>query len=112
MVAQDATRTIQVSAFRDQCLRLMDEINETGESVVVTKHGKPVVVVSAAQRPVTGFVGLMAGVTRIFDDLEAPAIPPEEWRVVSAPDRVDSSSSDNPLLCCTPILTRPPARLL
>ena len=75
----------------------MDEINETGESVVVTKHGKPQVVVCPVQRPATGFVGLMAGVTRIFDDLDESPIPPREWHVVSAPDRVlDPSSSDNP----------------
>jgi len=90
-------RTIPAGAFRDQCLRLMDEINETGESMVVTKHGKPVVVVSPVPRPVTGFVGLMAGTTRIFDDLEGPAIPPGEWNMVSAPDRLmDPSSSESP----------------
>lgn len=93
----NSERTIPAGAFRDQCLRLMDEINETGESMVVTKHGRPVVVVSPAPRPATRFIGLMAGVTRIFDDLETPAIPPSEWHVVSAPDRVmDPGSSDSP----------------
>ena len=81
-------RTIPAGAFRDQCLRLMDEINETGEPVVVTKHGKPVVVVAPAPRPAIGFVGLMTGVTRILDDLDAPAIPPAEWNIVSNPHRL------------------------
>ena len=81
-------RTIPAGAFRDRCLRLMDEINETGESIVVTKHGRPVVIISPAPREATGLVGFMTGVTRILDDLDEPATPAEEWDIVSNPDRI------------------------
>ncbi len=35
-------RTITASEFKAKCLRLMDEVNETGEPVLVTKNGRPV----------------------------------------------------------------------
>ncbi len=35
-------REIKASEFKARCLQLMDEVAETREPVVVTKHGKPV----------------------------------------------------------------------
>jgi len=35
-------RTIGVSEFQSSGLALLDEVQKTGESVVVTMHGKPV----------------------------------------------------------------------
>ena len=35
-------RTVKASTFKAQCLRLMDEVAESGEELVITKHGRPV----------------------------------------------------------------------
>ena len=35
-------QTIKASEFKAKCLQLMDEVNQTGEEIIVTKHGKPV----------------------------------------------------------------------
>ncbi len=35
-------KTIKASEFKATCLQLMDEVAKTGESVVITKNGKPV----------------------------------------------------------------------
>ena len=35
-------QTIKASVFKAKCLHLMDEVNATGEEVVITKNGKPV----------------------------------------------------------------------
>ena len=40
-----SSRTIPAAQFRDQCLRLMDEVRATGETLIVTKHGRPVAAV-------------------------------------------------------------------
>ena len=32
-------RTIKASEFKAKCLQLMDEVNETGEIITVTKKG-------------------------------------------------------------------------
>lgn len=37
------TRTIPDDEFEANCLALLDEVAETGEEIVVTKQGKPVV---------------------------------------------------------------------
>jgi len=33
---------LKASEFKARCLKLMDEVQETGEEIVITKHGKPV----------------------------------------------------------------------
>ena len=37
-----ATRTIPAGAFKQGCLRILDEVAETHREVVITKRGKPV----------------------------------------------------------------------
>jgi prevent-host-death family protein len=36
------SRTIKASEFKAKCLALMDEVQRTGESYVITKNGEPV----------------------------------------------------------------------
>jgi prevent-host-death family protein len=36
------TRQIKASEFKAKCLALMDEVARSGDSVVITKNGKPV----------------------------------------------------------------------
>ena len=36
------TRTMTATEFRAKCLRLMDEVAETGREIVTTKRGRPV----------------------------------------------------------------------
>ena len=43
-------QTIQASEFKEKCLSLMDKVATTGETLVVTKNGKPV----AELRPYSG----------------------------------------------------------
>ena len=40
--ANTEQRTISAGEFKNRCLALMDEVNETGEEIVITKYGKPV----------------------------------------------------------------------
>jgi len=44
-------RTIPAGRFKAQCLRLLDEVAETGETIVVTKRGKPVARVEPVEEP-------------------------------------------------------------
>jgi antitoxin (DNA-binding transcriptional repressor) of toxin-antitoxin stability system len=36
-------REIKASEFKAKCLKLIDEVNATGEAIIITKRGKPVV---------------------------------------------------------------------
>ena len=48
-------RTIKASEFKAKCLKLMDEVAENGEEIVITKNGKPVAKLTAYRsgRPVS-----------------------------------------------------------
>ena len=53
----EGKRTIKASEFKAKCLKLMDEVAENGEEIVITKNGKPVAKLSAFRdRPKTFFV--------------------------------------------------------
>jgi len=65
-------RTIKASEFKATCLRLMDEVQRTGETIVITKRGEPVCeLVPHRQRPDTLF-GALAGSVEILGDIVGP----------------------------------------
>ncbi len=35
-------KTIKASEFKAKCLRLMEEVSESGQPIVITKNGRPV----------------------------------------------------------------------
>ena len=71
-------RTIKASEFKAKCLQLMDEIAETGETVEITKHGRPVArLVPTPNRRVSPF-GLHRGQGRVLCDIVGPVADPDE----------------------------------
>jgi prevent-host-death family protein len=73
MVTQSKTPdTIKASEFKAKCLKLMDRVAETGESVVITKNGQAV----ARLGPVTPRPATLCGVHRgkitIVGDILSP----------------------------------------
>lgn len=68
-------KTITASLFKAKCLALLDEVAETGESLVVTKRGRPVARVAAVQAPAS----LRGSVTFKVSDEELTAPLPERW---------------------------------
>jgi prevent-host-death family protein len=78
-------RTIKASTFKAQCLRLMDEVAESGEELVITKHGRPVSrLVPYNTKPRLGF-GRNRKNIYITGDIVSP-MPPEWFR---KPDDTD-----------------------
>ena len=70
-------KTIKASEFKAKCLRLMDEVAESGIPLVITKNGKPVAQLGpVVVRPST-LAGAHAGKTRILGDIIAPI--DEDW---------------------------------
>lgn len=65
-------QSLPASEFKARCLEVMDRVAETGEPVVVTKRGKPVVrLVPAADRRKT-LRGFLEGRVRSVGDILAP----------------------------------------
>lgn len=68
-------RTIPAGRFKAQCLKLLDEVAETGETIVVTKRGKPV----AKLQPVEEPPSLEGSIVYLVDDDELFFSTGETW---------------------------------
>ena len=75
-------KRMQASAFKTKCLTVMNEIQATGEPVIVTKRGKPVVKVIPAEPERGDILGFMAGEFEIVGDIESPVVPPSHWKIM------------------------------
>jgi len=69
---------IAAGQFKAQCLQLMDQVQQSREEIVITKHGKPV----AKLVPVDEFeprsvLGYLQGTVEIVDDIVSPL--ESEW---------------------------------
>lgn len=65
-------QTIKASEFKAKCLHLMDEVNRTGEEILITKNGKPVSILKPYRTAATKIYGLHKGKIQSKDDLLAP----------------------------------------
>jgi prevent-host-death family protein len=73
-------RTIPAGRFKAQCLKLLDEVAETGETIVVTKRGKPVAKLEPVEEPPS----LAGSVIYLVDDDELLFSTGEIWDVERA----------------------------
>lgn len=73
-------RQMRASVFKARCLNVMDDVQATGEPVIVTKRGKAVVKVIPAEPEKSDIFGFMADKFEIVGDIEAPAVPPSHWK--------------------------------
>jgi prevent-host-death family protein len=78
-------RQIAAGEFKAKCLKIMDEINQTGKPLVVTKRGVPVarvVPIRSGGKKKDDFFGRMKGIIEIVgdpDDLIKPVFPLEDY---------------------------------
>jgi len=85
--SQAGGRHIAAGEFKAKCLRIMDEINQTGRPMVVTKRGVPVVrlVPIRDDKKKPDFFGRLKGIVEIvgdLDDLIEPITPLEDYDVL------------------------------
>lgn len=70
-------KVMKASEFKATCLKVMDEVQKTGEPVLITKNGKPVSkLVPARARPRSLF-GVMKGRVEVKGDIVSPLN--EDW---------------------------------
>lgn len=75
-------QTIQASKFKAKCLALMDEVARTGETIVVTKNGRPVAELRPHRGPrAKSLIGLHKGQVKIKGDIISP-IGTELWEAL------------------------------
>ena len=84
MLPETPYRTISAGEFKAKCLKLMDEVNETGEQIVITKHGRPVSRLVPAGFEPRGIRGRYVGMMAEIDDPSEGAFTEEEWNEIMA----------------------------
>lgn len=74
--------TLSVSEFKATCLAVLERVRQTGEPVLITKHGQPVAEVvppRPVEQPRRAFLGSLRGTARLVDDATAPAVGVDEF---------------------------------
>jgi len=74
--------TIPASEFKSKCLGLIEEVHETGQPMIVTKRGVPIVMVvpyEALETPKQKLFGMMKDSITITGDIISPI--DEKWEV-------------------------------
>lgn len=72
-------KLIPAGKFKAECLALMDHVEKTHESIIVTKRGKPVVKIVAAEPEKDDLIGFWNGKLHVTGDIVAPVVPEDEW---------------------------------
>ena len=78
-------RVIKASEFKAHCLAILDEVDRTGDAVVISKRGR---IVAELIRPRHG-VGTrypqdaLRGTGRTLGEIIAPALPADAWEAIS-----------------------------
>jgi len=77
-------KTVKISEFKAKCLDILDRVARTGETLVITRRGRPL----ARVLPVSGstgddWLGSLKGTARAMDDLIEPAVDPEDWEAIA-----------------------------
>ncbi|MGH8476132.1 MAG: type II toxin-antitoxin system Phd/YefM family antitoxin [Methylococcales bacterium] len=77
-------KTIKASEFKAKCLNLMNEVQESGNSIIITKNGHPVAQLGPViLRPVT-LAGCHKGKIDITGDIVSPSGEPWDAECLSS----------------------------
>jgi prevent-host-death family protein len=75
-------KTFAAGKFKTNCLAIMDEVKAKREPVLITKHGKPVAMLTPVEITDDSIFGCLRHMGRITGDIIAPAFAPEEWDIL------------------------------
>ena len=69
---------IAAGQFKAQCLQLMNQVQQSREEIVITKHGKPVAkLVPVDESEPQSVLGYLQGTVEIVGDIVSPL--EDEW---------------------------------
>ena len=74
-------KTIQAGKFKAQCLALLDSVSQTHETLIITKHGKPVAKVLPFDTEKEGTDTPLKGMATFVGDVLSPI--DENWEAAA-----------------------------
>jgi len=72
-------KNVAAGSFKTHCLAIMDEVQAKHETVVITKHGKPVAKLVPVKGQDDDIFGFLRGKVTITGDVISPALSRREW---------------------------------
>jgi len=72
-------KKMPAGSFKTNCLAVMDEVQTKRETVVITKHGKPVAKLVPVDQQTDEIYNFLAGKGNIAGNVISPALSLEEW---------------------------------
>jgi len=75
-------KQMRASTFKAHCLKVMNQVRATGEAMVITKRGVPLVKVIPVEPQEPDLFGFMAGEFVIAGDIESSPLPLKQRKVV------------------------------
>ncbi len=72
-------KKMAAGVFKANCLAVMDDVQAKRETVVITKHGKPVAKLVPINTDNDEIFGFLAGKGAVTGDIVSPALTREEW---------------------------------
>lgn len=79
VVVEIPVKKMAAGSFKTNCLAVMDEVQAKHETVIITKHGKPVAKLVSVDTETDEIYNFLKGKGRIVGDVVAPAISRKEW---------------------------------
>lgn len=73
-------QTISATDFKAKCLAIMDDVSNTGESIIITKRGKPIAQISPIADETNSIFGICTGGS-ITGDIIEPVLTEVEWEL-------------------------------
>jgi prevent-host-death family protein len=75
--------TVAIGKFKQTCLRLLEEVRQTGRPILITKRGRAVAQVIPPSRSLRGsFAGAMRNRGTILGDIVGPASSRGDWKAL------------------------------
>jgi prevent-host-death family protein len=72
-------RKMAAGAFKANCLAVMDDVQAKHETIVITKHGKPVAKLVPVEPQGDDIFGFLRGKVTITGDVVSPSLSRREW---------------------------------
>ena len=90
VIPTNAARVVPAGEFKTKCLQLMDEVDQTGESILITKRGRPVSILMPVTPEAPGICGRYKDKMRIPDEGLPKAFAAAEWASI-----IDNAGTDD-----------------
>jgi prevent-host-death family protein len=72
-------KKMAAGSFKTNCLAVMDEVYAKRETVVITKHGRPVAKLVPVDTETDEIYDFLRGKGTVAGDILSPALSPEDW---------------------------------